>query len=111
MRKAYLNKIERTKFEMSAIEEEIKMFMEKELLFQLEQIENRNHIRIPSIRPNNNKSYPYTSLMPSQTSNILYFIILSLLSIILVLMYNSTIYNWREYHFYNTTNHKHNHKV
>ena len=36
MRKAYLNKIERTKFEMSAIEEEIKMFMEKELLFQLD---------------------------------------------------------------------------
>ena len=36
MRKAYLNKIERTKFEMRAIEEEIKMFMEKELLFQLD---------------------------------------------------------------------------
>jgi hypothetical protein len=36
MRKAYLNKIERTKFEISAIEEEIKMFMEKELLFQLD---------------------------------------------------------------------------
>ena len=36
MRKAYLNKIERTKFEMSAIEEEIKMFMGKELLFQLD---------------------------------------------------------------------------
>ena len=33
----------------------------KDLLFQLEQIENRNHIRIPSIRPNNNKSYPYTA--------------------------------------------------
>ena len=36
MRKAYLNKIERTKFQISAIEEEIKMFMEKELLFQLD---------------------------------------------------------------------------
>lgn len=33
----------------------------KDLFFQLEQIENRNHIRIPSIRPNNNKSYPYTA--------------------------------------------------
>ena len=36
MRKAYLNKIERTKFQISAIEEEIKMFMGKELLFQLD---------------------------------------------------------------------------
>ena len=33
----------------------------KDLLFQFDQIENRNHIRIPSIRPNNNKSYPYTA--------------------------------------------------
>ncbi len=32
----------------------------KELLFQLEQIENRGQIKIPSIRPNNSKSYPYT---------------------------------------------------
>ena len=33
----------------------------KDLLFQLEQIENRGQIRIPSIRPNNGKSYPYTA--------------------------------------------------
>ena len=33
----------------------------KELLFQLEQIENRGNVRIPSIRPNHSKTYPYTS--------------------------------------------------
>ena len=33
----------------------------KDLLFQLEQIENRSQRRIPSIRPNNSKTYPYTS--------------------------------------------------
>lgn len=33
----------------------------KELLFQLEQIENRGNVRITSIRPNHSKTYPYTS--------------------------------------------------
>lgn len=33
----------------------------KELLFQLEQIENRANVRIPSLKPNHGKTYPYTS--------------------------------------------------
>lgn len=33
----------------------------KELLFQLEQIENRANVRIPSLKPNHSKTYPYTS--------------------------------------------------
>ena len=34
MRKAYLNKIERTKFEIKMLDKELEMFIDKELLFQ-----------------------------------------------------------------------------
>lgn len=39
MRKAYLNKIERTKFEIEMLTKELDMFMDKELLFQFDNID------------------------------------------------------------------------
>ena len=39
MRKMYLNKIERTKFEIEMLDKELKMFMEKELLFQFDNVD------------------------------------------------------------------------
>ena len=36
MRKAYLNKIERTKFEIKMLDKELEMFIDKELLFQFD---------------------------------------------------------------------------
>ena len=39
MRKAYFNKIERTKFEIEMLTKELEMFMDKELLFQFDNID------------------------------------------------------------------------
>ena len=39
MRKAYLNKIERTKFEIEMLTKELEMFMDKELLFQFDNVD------------------------------------------------------------------------
>ena len=39
MRKAYLNKIDRTKFEIDVLSEELNMFMEKDLLFQFDNVD------------------------------------------------------------------------
>ena len=36
MRKVYLNKIERTKFEIKMLDKELEMFIDKELLFQFD---------------------------------------------------------------------------
>ena len=36
MRKRYLNKIERTKFEIKMLDKELEMFIDKELLFQFD---------------------------------------------------------------------------
>ena len=39
MRKAYFNKIERTKFEIEMLTKELEMFMDKELLFQFDNVD------------------------------------------------------------------------
>ena len=39
MRKMYLNKIERTKFEIEMLDKELEMFMDKELLFQFDNVD------------------------------------------------------------------------
>lgn len=39
MRKMYLNKIERTKFEIEMLHKELEMFMDKELLFQFDNVD------------------------------------------------------------------------
>ena len=44
MRKAYLNKIERTKFEIEMLTKELEMFMDKELLFQFDNIDIHKRI-------------------------------------------------------------------
>ena len=44
MRKMYLNKIERTKFEIEMLTKELEMFMDKELLFQFDNIDIHKRI-------------------------------------------------------------------
>ena len=44
MRKAYFNKIERTKFEIEMLTKELEMFMDKELLFQFDNIDIHKRI-------------------------------------------------------------------
>lgn len=39
MRKMYLNKIERTKFEIEMLHKELELFMDKELLFQFDNVD------------------------------------------------------------------------
>lgn len=39
MRKMYLNKIERIKFEIELLHKELEMFMDKELLFQFDNVD------------------------------------------------------------------------
>lgn len=39
MRKMYLNKIERIKFEIEMLHKELEMFMDKELLFQFDNVD------------------------------------------------------------------------
>lgn len=39
MRKMYLNKIERTKFEIEMLDKELEMFMDKDLLFQFDNVD------------------------------------------------------------------------
>ena len=44
MRKAYFNKIVRTKFEIEMLTKELEMFMDKELLFQFDNIDIHKRI-------------------------------------------------------------------